>query len=269
MSQATQKVVILLTESKDWDEWYEVIRSTAVRKGVFRLIDATKTEAPSPLEKPQRPLPSGVKAGVTSLVKLEPLKQALFRVLFDDYKDRAREFEQQEKALNKIFLQITDTTARPLRTYFRQLNTPYEILQALKKRLEPTALTRSYDLVKEYQALKKVPRYSEIELWLTRWETTYADALAINLPDVRDNRALWDFIAAVKGVDSGWANSFQNVVWLGLQKDPNDWSPLTNAIEASRNNLRISKAGSKATSVASFAAFQGDSPDSESSTGPL
>jgi uncharacterized protein VirK/YbjX len=73
-------------------------------------------------------------------------------LLFDDYKDRAKEFEQQEKALNEIFSQITDTIARPLRTYFRQLNTPYEILQAL---------TRSYDLVKEYQALKKVPRYRD------------------------------------------------------------------------------------------------------------
>jgi hypothetical protein len=163
MAQATQKVVILLTELKDWDEWYEVVRSTAVRKGVFPLIDVTQKEAPSPLEKPQRPLPSDVKTGVISLANLDPSGQALFRVLFDDYKDRAREFEQQEKALNEIFSLITDTTARPLRTYFRQLNTPYEILQALKKRLEPTALTRSYDLVKEYQALKKVPRSSDIE----------------------------------------------------------------------------------------------------------
>jgi hypothetical protein len=99
-----------------------------------------------------------------------------------------------------------------------------------------------------------------------RWETTYADALAINLLDVQDNRALWDFITAVKGVDSGWANLFQNVVWLGLQKDPNDYPPLTNAIKAFKNNLQISKTGSKVTLVASFATFQGDSPDSESST---
>jgi hypothetical protein len=141
MAQATQKVVILLTESKDWDEWYEVIRSTAVRKGVFPLIDAAKAEAPSPLEKPQRPLPSDVKDGVISLANLDPSGQALFRVLFDDYKDRAREFEQQEKALNEIFALIMNITARPLWTYFWKLNTSYEILQALKKRMKPTDIT--------------------------------------------------------------------------------------------------------------------------------
>jgi hypothetical protein len=52
MAQATQKVVILLTKSKDWDEWYEVIQSTAIRKDVFPLINAAKAEAPSSLEKP-------------------------------------------------------------------------------------------------------------------------------------------------------------------------------------------------------------------------
>jgi hypothetical protein len=60
---------------------------------VFPLIDAAKAEAPSPLEKPQRPLPSDVKDGVISLANLDPSGQALFKVLFDDYKDRAREFE--------------------------------------------------------------------------------------------------------------------------------------------------------------------------------
>jgi hypothetical protein len=237
MAQATQKVVILLTESKDWDEWYEVIRSTAVRKGVFPLIDAAKAEAPSPLEKPQRPLPSDVKDGVISLANLDPSGQALFRVLFDDYKDRAREFEQQEKALNEIFALIMDTTARPLRTYFRKLNTPYEILQALKKRMEPTDITRSLVLIKEYQALKRAPWSTEMERWLMRWEAVYAEALSIDLPDVKGNRAMWDFLIAVKAFDSSWASAYQTGIELGLRKDPNDYPSLTDALEVYRNNL--------------------------------
>jgi hypothetical protein len=60
---------------------------------VFPLINATKAEAPSPLEKPQRPLLSNVKNRVISLANFDPSGQALFRVLFNDYKDRARKFK--------------------------------------------------------------------------------------------------------------------------------------------------------------------------------
>jgi hypothetical protein len=39
------------------------------------------------------PLLLDVKLGATSLVTLKLLEQALFRVLFNDYKDRAKEFK--------------------------------------------------------------------------------------------------------------------------------------------------------------------------------
>ena len=122
MAVPSQKVVILLTESRDWD-WYEVIRST--------------------------PSESAFSLSSTS----------------------SRNFEQQEKALNEIFALIAETTARQLRKYTRDLHTPYDILQALRTRLEPTSFTRGVDLSREYQSLKHVNKNTYIERWLMKWET--------------------------------------------------------------------------------------------------
>ena len=94
MAVSTQKVVILLTQPKDWVDWYEVVRSTAQRKGIFDLIDVEKAEAPTPLEKLNKPLPANVSKTATTLSALTADQQALFRVLFDEYKDRVREYKQ-------------------------------------------------------------------------------------------------------------------------------------------------------------------------------
>ena len=146
-------------------------------------------------------------AAAASFSHLDATQQLYYKVVLDEYKDNVREFDQQEKALNKIFALITDTTARHLRTYTRDLDTPCDILQALRKRLEPTSFTRSFDLSKEYQALKPVNKHTDIERWLMKWETTYAAAVKIDLADVAGQKPLWDFLTAVKSIDEAWGSS--------------------------------------------------------------
>ena len=135
MAVSIQKVVILLTESKDWDDWYEVIRGTAVRKGVFNFVDVTKETAPTALSKPVRPTLTSVKAGATSFSELSASEQSYYKILLDEHKDNVREFEQQEKALNEIYALISDTLARPLRTYTRNLDSPHDIPPSAQKAL--------------------------------------------------------------------------------------------------------------------------------------
>ena len=87
MAVSIQKVVILLTQSTDWDDWYEVIRATAVRKGVFNLIDVTKETAPTALSKPVKPTLTSAKAGATSSGELSASEQSYYKILLDEHKD--------------------------------------------------------------------------------------------------------------------------------------------------------------------------------------
>jgi hypothetical protein len=128
MAIFVQKVVILLIESKDWDDWYEVIQGTAVRKGVFSLIDVSKETTSTALSKPIRPALTSVKARATAYSDLNTIEQLYYKILLDEHKENVRKFEQQEKGLNEIFALILDTLARPLRTYIRDLDALYDIL---------------------------------------------------------------------------------------------------------------------------------------------
>jgi hypothetical protein len=80
---------------------------------------------------------------------------------------------------------------------------------------------------------------------------------------------MWDFLIAVKGFDSSRASAYQTGIELGLRKDANDYPSLTDALEAYRNNVRISQAGSKSAPAASFATFQGDSPGEATTNTPM
>jgi hypothetical protein len=101
MAVSIQKGVILLTESKDWDDWYEMIRGTAVRKGGFHLVDVTKETTPMALSKPVRPTLSTAKDGATTFSELTATEQSYYKILLDEHKETVREFKQQEKALNE------------------------------------------------------------------------------------------------------------------------------------------------------------------------
>jgi hypothetical protein len=262
MAVSAQKVVLLLTESKDWDNWYELIRVTAVRKGIFPLIDVKKDEAPMPLERPVRPPITAVKANAPAYSYLDDDEKEYYKILLDEYKDNTRRYEQQEKALDEIFTLISDTTALHLRTYTRDLNTPYEILRALRQRLEPSSIVRSFDLSKEYQALKHTNKHTSVDRWLMRWETTYAAAVKFDIPDIQGQKPLWDFLTAVRAIDEAWGSSTLSNIQLKLIDEPDKYPSVTKVIEAFRNNMRFTKASAKNPPAATFATFQGDSPES-------
>jgi hypothetical protein len=95
---------------------------------VFSLINVLKETAPTALSKPIRPALTSAKARATAYKDLNTTEQSYYKILLNKHKKNVREFKQQEKGLNKIFALISDTLARPLRTYIRDLNTLYNIL---------------------------------------------------------------------------------------------------------------------------------------------
>ena len=189
--------------------------------------------------------------------ELSTTEQSYYKILLDEHKENVREFEQQEKALNEIFALISDTLARPLRTYIRDLDSPYDILRALRMRLEPTSFDRTAELSKEYQALKQVGKQTNIDNWLMKWETTYTAAKKNSLPDVQGQQPLWDFLTAVQDIDKHWGISTASTIQMALMDEPKKEYDVLKVIEQYRNHIRYSKATSKSTPTATFATFQG------------
>jgi hypothetical protein len=174
-----------------------------------------------------------------------------------EYRTRLNKFGKREKALAEIVEHIHKTLALTLRPYIRGVDFRCNILQALKKRLAPTDRARCLQLAQAYNALKKAPRAQGTGHWLQQWETTYAEAEKLNLAEVQDHKALYDFIQASKAIDPAYPKACQVYVDTKLEDDANNVPTLYNAVERFRNNTHTDRAVSKAKSHAAFATLQG------------
>jgi hypothetical protein len=143
------------------------------------------------------------------------------------------------------------------------VDSAYDILQALKQRLAPTDRARRLQLAQAYHALKKASRAQGTEHWLQQWETTYAEAEKLNLAEIQDHKALYDFIQASKAIDPAYANAYQVYVDTKLEDDANNVPTLYNPVEQFRNNIRTNRAASKLNSHTAYATLQGEAHNSE------
>lgn len=264
------KPSIMLEGPKDWDDWYEVVRTAAHARGISSLIDVDAEPLPQQLTMPMRPRYQHVRAGVTSYAELEPEEKDHFKVLMSEYRIRMERYEKQQKALIDILDLIQATIGRNLRAYIYGKSTPVEILKALKRPLGSTDRVRRLELAREYEALQKAPRGGQhLERWLMHWETTCAEAEKLNLAEVQDNKALYDFILAIKGVDPAYASAYQVHVDNKFEEDPTAVPTLTDAVERFRNNLRFLQATSRPSShLTALTAFQDGKNDREAESLP-
>jgi hypothetical protein len=111
------------------------------------------------------------------------------------------------------------------------------MLVALKKRLAPTNRARELEVIHRYTKLKQYTKREEPEQWLRSWEETYSEAKKLNLPDVANNRATYDFLQAIYPLDATFASA--NEVHISKSKEiPN----VLDLIEEFRNHLRLHEA---------------------------
>jgi hypothetical protein len=74
------KTTLILESSKDWDEWYEIIRSTANAKDVLPFIDVNDA-APQQLAEPVEPEYEKVRTGAVSFAALDDKEREHYKIL--------------------------------------------------------------------------------------------------------------------------------------------------------------------------------------------
>ena len=242
-----QRSTIILSNPSDWDEWLEIIKTKAVGGEVWRFLDPAiaKDKIPS-LTEPTIPTPQDVNPDKTSLAQLNDDEKEELRFQRLSYKRKIATFDRQKAAIATLRSFIQETVTRTYLTYTFGCDTPHDMLVALKQRVAPTDQARKIELISQYQKLKNTPDSHNLDTWLQQWEKTYKECKQLRLPDVEDDRPLYDFLNAISGI----APEFANVWTINIQMklDSGDALPdLYKIVELFRNNIRLSNAQRDAT----------------------
>ena len=114
-----------------------------------------------------------VNPAATGYKDLSDLEREELRDLKATYKRQYKEYRERKSSIGSLIKRIQESVDRKQHYLLEDLDTPYELLSSLKKRLSPTQKVRERDLAVSYNKLKKVPRDSDLDDWLSEWQVVY------------------------------------------------------------------------------------------------
>ncbi|KAF4314306.1 hypothetical protein GTA08_BOTSDO00003 [Botryosphaeria dothidea] len=155
----TNKPIVILNSSENWDEWYHIIKSRAQRADIFHFIDPiTEIKPPQPQE------PVAPSRGTGDDV------YETYRLQLDEYRIRIKKHEKQRREINNIATIIEDSIAEPLQPLLRQANdpNPYSILRTLQGNMKPADHTTEAILLGQLAQLSKPPTHQNLDKWIAQ-----------------------------------------------------------------------------------------------------
>ena len=181
----------------------------AVSGGVWKYINPDlQTQIPEPT-RPVAPSPAEASsiADHTTFATLSSDEREIFKLLYNEYKESLSLARQEMETLKAIRNHLVTSVSKDNIVYIETKDTIYDMLVALKKRLAPTDEARKLDVIDKYRRLRHFDRKTDVEEWCKEWETTYADAMALGLPEVTENRSQNDFAIALNTIDEAYATA--------------------------------------------------------------
>jgi len=206
-SATGQRVVITLNGPSDWDDWLEVIKTTAIGGEIWELVNPETAKNRLPiLKEPPRPIPQHVNRDKTTIAQLSEAEKEQFEFLRFDYHRQISIYDRKKATLASLQTTIQESVSRPLLVYMFNCDTTYDMIIALKKCVAPTDRVRQLETSTKYQRLRKSPRNQVVEPWLQQWECVYAECQKLNLPDIKNDQAIYDFLQAVSSIAPDFAS---------------------------------------------------------------
>ncbi|KAL8717048.1 MAG: hypothetical protein Q9225_005675 [Loekoesia sp. 1 TL-2023] len=139
-----------LASSKDWDAWITIVKGKAIAYRIWDLIDPSKVEKPTPLEKPEEP-----ELDIPDNEEEEEYTKLLvrYKLQMAKYKSQRSKWKEQHESFTKLIDFIYDTITVANIVYIQKIEVhPWNILRALKQKLAPP--DSAYSLgVRKYQPL--------------------------------------------------------------------------------------------------------------------
>lgn len=144
---------------KDWDDWIEVIHTTALGADIWDCINPNKEkDTIQALILPPKPDLKDIKANATAYSELSTDEREQYRQLQSDYNYERKEYDRKRKALADIRAEIIKTIKQDFISYTHNTETVYDLLVKLKERIAPTDKIHKRELITVYKAACKPPK---------------------------------------------------------------------------------------------------------------
>ena len=254
MATASTTTVILSSPS-DWEPWLFIVKTKATGvRDVWKFInpDVDAASKPAIPSLPIEPTAATVNPSKATLSELTTPEQELFKLQYQVYRDQ---YTETYKLLNQIALiqdHIVTTISTSHIPLISNATSTYDTLVALKKRLAPTDQARKIELSIQYANLKNFSKKEPIGQWLGKWEKTYQDAKALDLPEVSGDRSLFDFTLALQQIDESYAATQEFFLNIKI-KEHQTLPSLYDLVEDFHNHQRRNEATKSSHSHSAFA----------------
>lgn len=248
MADKTARVI--LSKPSQWDTWIELVKTTAIKKGVWDLINPDMMgPVPGPEPEPTLPMPADVNPEKTTFSRLTADEKEELTVLRENYQRALKKWDRKQQGLVDLRAVIQESVAMgaPFDCTVG-LDLAKDMLIALKKRFSPTDESREKEIQDEYFRLKTVPMdkaNTALDVYLDNWDRVYEKARKRDLPDISGKRAHLDFLRSIE---------YSNESWVAIQREkmdetvPPDFHDLVSRFRA---YLRDRKGYSRGTFAAS------------------
>jgi len=251
---------VILDQPSHWEPWLFVIKTIADGGDTWKYINPDLDTEPVIPSRPEKPTPRSINPAKNSLLELDAIEKETFKLFLADYKEELVVAKQILDNIQNVRNHIVTTVSTHNIVYINDKTSVYQMLVALKNRLAPTDYARKLELAYKYSKLKTFSKQEDIEKWLKDWETTYTDGKKLNIPEVADDRSLYDFTHAIASIDVGFASTqeyFINQKARKLEPLPQ----LYDLIEDFRNHYRRTEALQTSASNSAFTTLRGETQE--------
>ena len=208
-------------------------------------------------ELPLEPQPKDVKPTARTILDLDGGEFIKFQYLENRHAMSVKSRNEIMKSIQDIDSYIMGSINFDNELWTLNVDSTWALLRALQKRLAPTDHSVKVDVINSYNALKKYNKNQSVDRFLYEWERVYGLATTINLPDVFEERPLYDFALALEEIDQSYAINLELRIDenVRLRSIDNSIKPieLENAIEEFRNYYNRHQASRQISIPTSFA----------------
>lgn len=209
MSSITKKVI--LAKPANWDAWISFVRTRAINNRIWDLVNPDLTTQPVSFKEPvesEFQIPDDD-------TQFDKIKYEADKARKDVNKTSLAKFERQRKAFGDLISFIQETIAAHNVTFIQKEEShPWNLLQALEKRLTPSDEARNLEIEQTYHKLCKGLGTQNVEALLDEWTATYTEAKEHNIAEATGTRPIRDFLMVVRAKEPTFPDAHLRMIRL-------------------------------------------------------
>ncbi|ELR08111.1 hypothetical protein GMDG_02938 [Pseudogymnoascus destructans 20631-21] len=158
MAEQAQSKQIVILHSKDWFKWLQNVKlyAKSLPTDVWQYIDPKLDEEPAIPAIPSRPKPSDYALEATTWAQVPATQLEIFKINMMMWKEDQKEAVQIHQCLQKCQACINSTVHNNNVSFYKDANSVWQTITALKARLSPSDRARELELSNNYAQLKRI-----------------------------------------------------------------------------------------------------------------